>query len=148
MSLVPSVAGSSQAEAEAALSVAKLKVVKVIKRDGNFPAGQVLDVVPRPGTHVAAGSNVSLVVASGNVQVPDVRGMNQDMAIALLGQAGFGVGIRQTPSTVSPGTVLAQSPVNTLAPRGSDVVIDVATDPNPGEPHPDGDPTQPPSPSP
>ena len=126
---VPAVIGLAQPDAEADLVAVKL-VAKAVARDGNFPAGQVLDILPRPGSRLAAGSAVTIVVASGNVQVPDVRGLTQEMAIATLGQAGFAIGIRPTPSTISPGTVLAQSPANTLAPRGSDVILDVASDPN------------------
>jgi serine/threonine-protein kinase len=126
---VPYVVGMSVDEATADLSAAKL-VVKTLPRDGNYPAGQVLDVLPRPGTQLATRQPVTLVVASGKVQVPDVRGMDQQTAISTLGAAGFAIGVRPAPSTISPGTVLNQSPVNTLAPRGSDVVIDVAYDPS------------------
>jgi serine/threonine-protein kinase len=126
LTTVPQVIGISQPEAEAALQAAKL-TVKVIPRDGNVPAGQVLDTIPKPGTRLRAGEGVSIVVASGNVQVPDVRGLPQDQAIAALGQAGFAVGLRSVLSTAPPGTVVAQTPVNALAPRGSDVVLDVAT---------------------
>jgi len=122
---VPAVIGRTQQEAEAYLFATKLEVV-LVPRDGNVPAGQVLDVIPRAGSILTAGTRVRLVVASGNAQVPDVRGMMQDMAIARLGEAGFGIGIRQVVSTVTPGTVLAQTPVNTLAPRGSDVILDVS----------------------
>jgi beta-lactam-binding protein with PASTA domain/tRNA A-37 threonylcarbamoyl transferase component Bud32 len=129
MAAVPRLMGLSQQEAEADLATVKLKV-KLVPRDGNIPAGQVLDVLPRPGTQLAVGSTVTLVVASGNVQVPDVRGLTQDVAIAKLDQSGFAIGLRPTPSTFPPGTVLAQSPVNTLAPRGSDVILDVAASPS------------------
>jgi len=129
LTLVPAVIGLGINEASADLSAAKL-VVKTVSRDGNFPGGQVLDVLPAPGTKLAARESVTLVVASGRVQVPDVRGMDQQTAVNTLGAAGFAIGLRPAPSTVSPGTVLAQSPVNTLAPRGSDVIIDVAYDPS------------------
>ena len=127
--IVPAVIGLSVTEASADMSAAKL-VVKTVPRDGNYPAGQVLDVLPRPGTLMATRQPVTLVVASGQVQVPDVRGQDQQSAIATLGAAGFGIGLRQAPSTSSPGTVLAQTPVNVLAPRGSDVVLDIAYDPS------------------
>jgi serine/threonine protein kinase len=126
---VPAVIGKQQTEAEADLTAVKL-LFKLALRDGNIQAGQVLDVTPRPGAVLAAGQTVTLVVASGNVLVPDVRGMTQEMAIATLGQAGFGIGIEHVVSTVTPGTVVGQSPVKVLAPRGSDVVVQVATDPN------------------
>jgi serine/threonine-protein kinase len=132
---VPAVIGLGVEEASADLSAAKL-LVKTTPRNGNYPAGQVLDVLPRPGTQLAAHQAVTIVVASGKTQVPDVRGMDQQTAIDTLGAAGFAIGIRQAASSVSPGTVLNQSPVNVLAVRGSDVIIDVAYDPSAGSPAP------------
>ncbi|MCW2598674.1 MAG: serine/threonine protein kinase [Frankiales bacterium] len=130
MTTVPAVISLSQQEAEADLAAAKL-ITKVIPRDGNFPTGQVLDVIPRPQTQLPVHSTVTIVVASGNVQVPDVRNLTKDAAVAKLNQAGFGVGIRNVASAAAPNTVLQQTPVNVLAPRGTDVVIDVAQRPSP-----------------
>jgi serine/threonine-protein kinase len=127
--IVPAVIGLNVDEASADMSAAKL-VVKTVNRDGNFPGGQVLDVLPRPGTQLATKQTVTLVVASGQVLVPDVRGMDEQSAVQALAAAGFAVGLRPAASTVSPGTVLNQSPVNVLAPRGSDVIIDIAYDPS------------------
>jgi serine/threonine protein kinase len=130
LTTVPTVIGLSRDEAEADLQAAKL-TVKVITRDGNVAEGTVLDAVPRPGTQLQATSAVTLVVASGNVLVPDVRGLPQDQAIARLGQVGFAIGIRPVagPPGVAPGTVLQQTPVDVLTARGSDVILDVAQDP-------------------
>ena len=127
--LVPAVVGLGVDEASADMSAAKL-VVKTVDRDGNYPAGQVLDVIPRPGTQLATHQTVTLVVASGQVLVPDVRGLDEQTAVQRLGAAGFGIGLRPAPSTVSPGTVLGETPVNVLAPRGSDVIIDISYDPS------------------
>ena len=128
MTTVPAMVGYSQKEAEADLAAAKL-LVKVITRDGNVPTGQVLDTIPRPGTQLATRQTVTLVVSSGKVQVTDVRGFTVQRAIEVLGASGFAIGIREVPSTNAPGTVLAQSPVNALAARGSTVVLDVAQEP-------------------
>lgn len=125
LTTVPAVLGRSQTEAEADLTASKLRA-KVVPRDGNVPTGQVLDLLPKQGTRLVTGATVTIVVASGNVQVLDVRGLPQDVAIQQLGAAGFAIGVRQLASTSPPGTVLQQSPVNTLAPLGSDVIIDVA----------------------
>jgi serine/threonine protein kinase len=143
--LVPSVVGLSQQEAEVDLATVKLKP-KVVPRDGNFPEGQVLDIQPAAGTKLNAGTAITLVVASGKVQVPDVRGMPQDQAIATLAQAGFGIGLRAFESTAPEGTVVQQTPVNTLARRGSDVILDVAVASD-GSGQPPIDPTASPSPS-
>ncbi|HUR51213.1 MAG TPA: Stk1 family PASTA domain-containing Ser/Thr kinase [Mycobacteriales bacterium] len=135
LTTVPAVIGLPVADASADLSAAKL-VVKTTTRDGNHPGGEVLDIVPRPGTQLAARQPVTLVVASGKTRVPDVRGTDQQTAIDTLGASGFAIGIRQQPSDLSPGTVLQQSPVNVLATHGSEVVIDVAYDPAAGSPPP------------
>ena len=156
MTLVPQVLGLSQAEAQAQLQDAKLVVGQVIQRDANLPAGQVLSIQPGPGTQLAAGSKVTLVVASGNVQVPDLRGKTQDQAVQALEQLGFSVGIEpRDDATHRPGTVIDQRPVNTLAPRGSAVVVVVARTPSSPTPSPTatgvpspGPSSQPPSPSP
>ena len=145
MTIVPPVIGSSQSEAEARLAAAKLRD-RVIQRDGNVATGTVLDVIPKPGVQLAVTTQVTLVVASGNVQVPDVRRKAQDQAVQLLGQAGFSVGIQTVSSAAPFGVVLNQTPVNTLAPRGSTVVIDV-TAPAP-TPTPTPTPSATPSPSP
>ena len=141
---VPRIIGRTQADAEADLKAVKLVAV-IVMRDVKAAAGQVLNVSPAPGTVLGIGSSVTVLVASGNVPVPDVRSMTQEMAIAALGQAGFGIGIRLVPSTITPGTVLDQRPFGGVAPLGSDVVIDVAGDPA-TTPPPDG--SAPPSPSP
>jgi serine/threonine-protein kinase len=133
MTTVPAVIGLSVDEASADMSAAKL-VVKTTSRDGNYPAGQVVDVLPRPGTQLATRQSVTLVVASGKNQVPDVRGLDQQTAIQRLGAAGFAIGIRPAPASITPGTVIAQTPVNVLARRGSDVIIDVAYDPGSSPP--------------
>jgi serine/threonine-protein kinase len=126
MTVVPQIIGQSQAEAEALLADAKLKINRVVLRDGNLPEGQVLDMRPLPGSQVRANSSVDLVVASGKVQVPDVRGKTQQEAIDALQRLGFAVGIEPRDSLEPVGKVIDQRPVNSLAPRGSVVVIVVA----------------------
>ncbi len=131
MTVVPQVIGLSQAEAEASLADAKLTINRVVTRDVNLPAGQVLDVLPRPGAQVRARSTVDVVVSSGQVQVPDLRGMTKDEAIAALQKLGFAVGIEPRDSLEQVDKVIDQRPVNSLAPRGSTVVIVIAQEPQP-----------------
>jgi eukaryotic-like serine/threonine-protein kinase len=159
MSVVPDVVGLSQAEATAQLETAKLGVGKVVTRDGNVAPGQVLEVIPAAGTAEAAGTPVTLVVASGRVNVPDVRGRTEQAATDLLQKAGFEVRVVDVASASPVGTVLGQSPVNTLAERGSTVTLRVArprpapapsatVTPSPPPPSPSPSPTVSPSPSP
>jgi serine/threonine-protein kinase len=144
MTVVPQIIGQSQQEAEAALKDAKLVIGQVITRDVNLPTGQVLQMQPAPGTQVAAGTKVTLVVASGRVQVPDLRGKTQAEAIQALQTLGFSVGIepRDDPGCI-PGNpasscdkVIDQRPINQPAPRGSTVVIVIARVPASPTPEP------------
>ena len=149
MTVVPQVIGLSQGEAEAELASAKLTVNRVVTRDVNLPEGQVLDVLPRPGSQVRARATVDLVVSSGQVQVPDLRGKTKDEAIAALQKLGFAVGLQPMDSTAPVDTVIDQRPVNQLAPRGSTVVIVIAQEPQPTpSPTPSPSPTTGPPPPP
>ncbi|HVE74619.1 MAG TPA: Stk1 family PASTA domain-containing Ser/Thr kinase [Mycobacteriales bacterium] len=126
MTVVPPILQLSQLEAIAQLEEAKLGVDQVIPRDVNLPAGQVLQVLPAVGSRVRAGTKVDLVVASGKVQVPDVRGRSKEEAERLLVQAGFSVEVEFRPDLGPPDRVLDQTPVNTLAGRGTIVKIVVS----------------------
>jgi eukaryotic-like serine/threonine-protein kinase len=141
------VVGRSREEAEVLLQQAKLTIERVVMRDGNIPAGRVLEVSPEPGTQVRAGSAVVLTVASGQVEVPDVRGQGQDEAADGLQAAGFSVAIELRNDPGEPGRVLAQNPVNTRAARGSTITIVVSQTPPPPPP-PSPEPPPPPSPTP
>ncbi len=149
LTVVPDVRNLSQAEAEAVLLDSKLTVEQVISRDGNVAAGTVLEVIPEPGRQLKARSKVKIVVASGNVEVPDVRGRLKDEAIAMLQQAGFRVGLQGRDSAGPPDVVLEQSPVGTTAPRGSDVILTLSQTPSPTpSPTPTSEPTPTDSPTP
>jgi serine/threonine-protein kinase len=103
-------------------------------------------VSPAPGSQVRANSAVALVVSSGKVQVPDLRGKTQEEAIAALQKLGFAVGIEPRDSLEPVGKVIDQRPINSLAPRGSTVVIVVAQ--TPASPSPTPTPTDTPTPLP
>ena len=153
MTIVPvEVVGLSREEAEVLLTERKLVIGAVVERDGNVPAGTVLGISPQPGAQVPASSKVTLTVASGNIQVPDVRRKTVQEAAELLQRAGFSVGITPQADPGPPDIVLDQSPVNTLAPRGSTVVIVVSQPPPSPSPtpsaEPSGEPTFSPSPEP
>ncbi|HVM26459.1 MAG TPA: Stk1 family PASTA domain-containing Ser/Thr kinase [Mycobacteriales bacterium] len=143
------VIGRSRDEAELLLGQAKLVVERVVQRDGNIPAGRVLEISPPPGTQLPAGSAVVLTVASGQVEVPDVRGRSQGEAAAVLQEAGFSVAVELRDDPGEPDRVLAQDPVNARAARGSTVRIVVSQTPAPAPPpSPEPEPTETPSPSP
>ena len=149
MTIVPvEVVGKSREEAAVLLAESKLRIASEVPRDGNIPPGTVLAISPAPGSQVRAGSDVVLTVASGQVQVPDVRNRTREQAVAELQKAGFSVGIELRDSTGPPDVVLDQMPVNALAGRGTAIVITVSQLPPPPPPPPSPEPSPVPSPSP
>jgi serine/threonine-protein kinase len=132
----PEVVGLQRAEAEALLVERRLVLGEQVPRDGNVPAGTVLAVTPEPGTQVRAGTAVAVVVATGRVQVPDVRNRSAQEAAAELQRAGFSVGLQPRDDPGEPDRVLDQSPVGVLADRGSTVVVVVSRTPPPPPPPP------------
>ena len=149
MTIVPvEVVGRSREEAGVLLAERKLTVASEVLRDGNIPEGTVLAISPAPGSRLRAGSEVVLTVASGQVQVPDVRGLSREEAVAALQQSGFSVGIQPRDDPGAPDRVLDQSPVNQLAGRGTAVVIVVSQLPAPPSPAPSASPAPSPTPSP
>jgi len=141
------VLGLSREEAAVLLVERRLTVGTDVARDGNIPAGTVLAVSPPPGTQVPAETVVTLTVASGQVQVPDVRGQTRDAAVAALQKAGFSVGVQPRESAGPPGIVLEQDPVNSKAGRGTAVIVAVSVVPAPS-PSPVPSPSPEPSPTP
>ena len=154
MTIVPvEVVNASVEEAEVLLGERKLVVGDVVFRDGNIPEGTVLGISPAPGTQVPVDTPVTLTVASGMVQVPDVRGRSVEEAVAELRRAGFSVGIEPQEDPGPVDRVLDQTPVNTLAGRGTTVRIVVSQEPAPEPsptpaPPPPAEPTTEPSPAP
>jgi serine/threonine-protein kinase len=147
MAVVPvELVGLQRKEAEALLVERGLVLGEAVPRDGNVPAGTILAVTPEPGTQVPTGTPVAVVVASGRVQVPDVRSRPAADAAAELQRAGFSVGLQPRDDPGEPDRVLDQSPVGVLADRGSTVVVVVSRTPPPPPPPPAPLPEPPPVP--
>ena len=98
--------GARQILLEAGLVISRTNPV-----DSEQPPGTVLAVTPIGGSSITAGSGVILDIASGNVAVPDVRGLSEIQARTTLIQAGFLPRIvdASDPNSAS-DTVLAQAP--------------------------------------
>jgi serine/threonine-protein kinase len=149
---VPPLLGLSLAEARTVLTADGLTVGRVTRQNvstrGTVP-NPVLKSVPTQGTRVRVHTSVSLVVASNNVQVPNVFGYPQAVATQVLQQSGFRVTVltQRVNSPSSYGDVVFQSPVGGgYAPAGSAVTITIGTAP----PSPSASPSSPsasPSPS-
>lgn len=88
------VPGTSLVDAERAVQDAALKPTHAASTDqysSTVPQGAVISVTPSPGSRLASGSPVTLIVSKGPapVTVPDVRGMTRAQAFTMLTNAGF-----------------------------------------------------------
>lgn len=106
---VPTVVGESQAYAEATLGEKGFTVV-VEAEPGDDAIGKVVSQDPQVGTRLPEGSKVTIVVAT-NRTMPEVVGLKEDEARALLAEAGAELIETTTkPSSEEEGTVIAVSP--------------------------------------
>jgi beta-lactam-binding protein with PASTA domain/tRNA A-37 threonylcarbamoyl transferase component Bud32 len=131
--LVPDVVGLSVADARPLLTDAGLEISEVREEPSDDPEGTVLEVQPPEGSEVDVGSSVVLVASSGTIEVPNVEGLPEAEATAILNQAGFQVLVNDEESAAEdPGTVLFQAPAaGTEVSVGSRVAITVAVEPAP-----------------
>ncbi|CAM8644824.1 SPS1 Serine/threonine protein kinase [Candidatus Planktophila versatilis] len=111
--------GMSLIDARAALTAVGLLVSQTIAAPSDEPQGTVLEVTPAVGSVTDAGSGVILTIASGEITVPDLVGVEAIQAKTSLIQAGFlineffdfdpeqplGVVIRQAPDAESTQTI-------------------------------------------
>ncbi|HKU34424.1 MAG TPA: Stk1 family PASTA domain-containing Ser/Thr kinase [Paenarthrobacter sp.] len=113
------------------------------------PSGLVITTGPAPGAPIAAGSNVELQVSSGKVLMPQLIGLAQAEAEALLKENGLVMSVvEQENSQVDPGKVTAQSDAaNAEVDQGKTITVTVAKAPAPA-PTPTPTPTDKPKPTP
>jgi len=111
--------GMALIDARAALTAVGLTVSQTIAAPSDQPQGTVLDVSPPVGSVTTAGSGVILTIASGEVTVPSLVGIEAIQAKTTLIQAGFlikefydydaaqpiGVVIRQAPDAGTTQTI-------------------------------------------
>ncbi len=132
---VPNVVGlPSSNDARNVLVQNSLGLGTVTQVDSDQPEGYVLSSTPAAGQQVDKDSLVNITVSNGKVAVPDVLGKSESEAKSQLQQAGgFDVSVSTVEDgTVSPGTVIDQSPSGgTKVKRGSAVKITVAKAPPP-----------------
>ena len=126
---VPDVTGKTQAEARTAIEGAGLTVGNVTSEDAaGVDSGDVVRTDPVSGTSVQRKSSVSIVVASGNVAVPDVNGMTQAEATSALQGSDLSVVVsdqRQTTTDQSKdGTVASTNPgAGSVVASGTSVTV-------------------------
>ena len=111
--------GMALIDARAALTAVGLTVSQTIAAPSDQPQGTILEVSPEVGSITTAGSGVVLTIASGEITVPDLIGVEVIQAKTILIQAGFlikefieydatqpeGVVIRQAPEAGSTQTI-------------------------------------------
>jgi serine/threonine-protein kinase len=111
--------GLSLIDARSALAAAGLVIAQTEAAPSDQPQGTVLEVTPEAGSKITAGSGVILTIASGEVEVPNLIGIEAIQAKTILIQAGFlvkeffdydaaqpnGVVIRQAPEAGTTQTI-------------------------------------------
>ena len=92
--------------------------VSIVRRADNTVVDNVIDQRPRPGTGVAEGSRVTLIVSSGPppIVVPNFVSLTVDAARALANRLGITLDTTQTIPGMPPNTIASQS-----VPQGSKV---------------------------
>jgi eukaryotic-like serine/threonine-protein kinase len=148
---VPDLVGlTSSEDARLALTEARLVLGKVTPEDSDKPEGTVIEQDPPANTSVDIGTLVSITVSSGKVPVPNVVGATQTDAKNTLLNAGFLVEVVfEDNGAVAENTVIAQNPIaDTVALKGTTVVIKVSRLPIVIAPTPTQAPVPPPTPSP
>ena len=138
---VPNVVGQLQATAKTTITAAGLAVGSVTLAVSDVAAGTVISQSPGGGSSVAPGSSVNLTVSSGaapppppvgNIDVPNVIGLNQTAASSVIRSAGLSVGAtaQKHDDTAPVGNVIDQSPAaGTKVFAGSLVNITVSLGP-------------------
>jgi serine/threonine-protein kinase len=117
-----------------------------LANSATVPAGSVISTKPASGAVVGVGSTVDLVVSTGKVAVPQLVGLSQADAEALLKANGLAIAVtEQENSQVTPGKVTSQGDAfNSLVEQGKTISVIVAKAPAPS---PSPTPTPTPSPS-
>ncbi|WP_284982802.1 Stk1 family PASTA domain-containing Ser/Thr kinase [Arthrobacter sp. efr-133-TYG-118] len=117
-----------------------------LANSATVPAGSVISTKPASGAVVGVGSTVDLVVSTGKVSVPQLVGLSEADAEALLKANGLAIAVtEQENSQVTPGKVTSQGDAfNSLVEQGKTISVIVAKAP---APPPSPAPTPTPSPS-
>ncbi len=128
------VIGSTPEEAEEAVREADLSPVRdpaAEQFDDTVPTGTVIGPRPAPGTVLTVGAPVTLVISKGPAPttVPDVRGLREAQAVAVLARAGLTAQVRrQLDDQIAGGSAIGTNPkAGTGVSRGTSVTLLVST---------------------
>lgn len=125
---IPRVVGDKQADAEAKLKAAHFAVVIAQEASDKIAAGSATRTDPAADTSYQQGKTVKLYISTGSAtnQVPDVKGMTQQVATEALKAAGFTVGsvLTEDGGGLKQGLVTRSDPAYPkAASRGQQVAI-------------------------
>ncbi|MDN5558076.1 MAG: Stk1 family PASTA domain-containing Ser/Thr kinase [Ruaniaceae bacterium] len=140
---LPDLTGMTEAEARAELTRLELEFSGQTLEDApRFDQNEVVSTNPAAGATVKKGDGVTLTIATGSVNVPDVTGETEADALDMLQREyGFTVTIEREYSNDQPsGYVAGQTPQSGLVRGGSTVTIVVSRGEEPvpdPEPEPD-----------
>ena len=141
---MPDLTGMTMDEARAELTRLELEFSGQTLEDApRFEQNEVVSTNPAAGATVNKGDGVTLTIATGSVNVPDVTGKTEADALDILQREyGFTVTIDRQYSNDQPnGYVAGQTPQSGLASGGSTVTIVVSRGEEPvTEPEPEPDP--------
>ncbi|MFB9955442.1 Stk1 family PASTA domain-containing Ser/Thr kinase [Cellulomonas denverensis] len=128
---VPDVTGMSQEQARDQLEAAGFQVGNVTSENSpDQPADRVLRTEPAKGQAVDAGSEITLVVSTGQVDLPNLVGQAQADAQATLSGLKLSAVIQtQETADAEPGTVINQDRAAGPVPQGSTITLTVAAAP-------------------
>uniref|UniRef100_UPI0012EBAFCB Stk1 family PASTA domain-containing Ser/Thr kinase n=1 Tax=Cellulomonas bogoriensis TaxID=301388 RepID=UPI0012EBAFCB len=99
-----------------------------IERDG------VIRTEPEAGQSVSPDTEVTLVISTGQVQLPDLSGQSEEEVRQTLNDLGLSFGIdREESRDAEPGTVIRQSPAAGPVAQRSSVSVVLATEAGPDE---------------
>ncbi len=130
---VPSVVDLDKGDACSALEKARL-TCKPVETSGRGQPGQITRQDPTARSVVPMGTAVTVEFAPG-VRVPDVRDAAGDAACGPIANAGLVCRTDPPPQGGRPGTVVDQNPApGTLVAEGTEVVLVVQQEPDPGIP--------------
>jgi len=124
---VPKLVGAKASGLRDVLTPLTLKSKSTEDWSETVPKGTVISQKPAPGTAVKRGTVVEVVVSQGRqpIQVPDVRQLQIDEAIAKLTEAGLKPvrGEDVNHDTIPAGHVVSQQPENGTLFRGDEVTV-------------------------
>jgi serine/threonine-protein kinase len=136
---VPKVVGLTQADAKTLIEEAKLTMGEVSEQNSEtVTAGSVISQNPAAQTKVAEGTKIDLVISSGsgNIDLPDLRGMSPDVAEKTLTDLKlvYVAGDSKADPDVASGLVCAQSPAaGSKVAEGTRITVNISTGPETGQ---------------